>query len=492
MNLMWFRADFRLQDNPALHHAMSDGPTLAIFFITAQQWRQHKMSAAKQSLLLRQLQSLAEQLAQINVPLHILNCDTFAALPYAMAEFAQQCQISQVFCNTEYEVNEAACETEVRRTLQSLDISLQSFHDQCAIAPGKIKTLTGEDYKVFTPFKRAWLKAFEHSARPCWPKPKAQRPLVQNAKDNFASDLRALTAHRALLGKSTLDKPALETSTRSHSEAHWQTLWPAGEDEAQARLKRFCEQSIDTYHQYRDIPSLEGTSALSPYLALGIISARQCIDASAHFGALQQDSQQLGASTWLNELIWRDFYRHVMVAHPHICKFKPFKSATDQLPWRHDPKHFQAWCEGATGYPLVDAAMRQLAQTGWMHNRLRMVVAMFLCKHLFIDWRLGEAYFMEQLVDGDLASNNGGWQWSASTGVDAVPYFRIFNPTRQSQRFDPDGTFIRRYLAELAELDNKSIHQPNSFQAAQCNYPLPIVDHASAVAQTKSWFKALT
>jgi deoxyribodipyrimidine photo-lyase len=211
---------------------------------------------------------------------------------------------------------------------------------------------------------------------------------------------------------------------------------------------------------------------------------------SLNHGSLSEGQQ--GIATWINELIWREFYKHLLVDFPQLCRFKPFKPETDRLPWKQDSELFEAWKAGRTGFPIVDAAMRQLKQTAWMHNRLRMVVAMFLTKHLFIDWRLGEAYFMSMLVDGDLASNNGGWQWSASTGVDAVPYFRIFNPTRQSQRFDERGDFIRQYLPELSGLDNKSIHMPSAQQAKALAYPLPIVDHSAAVAQTKLWFKRLS
>jgi len=180
-----------------------------------------------------------------------------------------------------------------------------------------------------------------------------------------------------------------------------------------------------------------------------------------------------GAAVWISELAWRDFYRHIMACFPSLAQGSPFKSETALLQWRHDHEQFQAWCDGQTGYPLVDAAMRQLNETGWMHNRLRMVTAMFLTKHLFIDWRWGEAHFMRRLIDGDFAANNGGWQWSASTGTDAVPYFRVFNPVRQSERFDPQGVFIQRYVPELRGLSGKALHRPWPVDG----YPAPIVDH---------------
>jgi deoxyribodipyrimidine photo-lyase len=198
-----------------------------------------------------------------------------------------------------------------------------------------------------------------------------------------------------------------------------------------------------------------------------------------------------GERCWLNELAWRDFYRHILAAYPRVCKGRPFKLDTDKLPWQTNEDLYQAWCQGKTGVPIVDAAMRQLNATGWMHNRLRMIVAMFLTKHLMIDWRLGEAYFYSRLADADFASNNGGWQWSASTGVDAVPYFRIFNPYRQSERFDSQGAFVRKYIKELAHVEDRMIHQPSKEIALESGYPLPIVDLKLAAEKTKSLFKSL-
>ncbi len=269
-------------------------------------------------------------------------------------------------------------------------------------------------------------------------------------------------------------------------------MWPAGEDEAHDRLNNFIEHRVKGYANFRDIPSEDGTSGLSPYLAVGALTTTQCMQAAISLNEGSITGGHPGVSVWINELIWREFYRHLLDEYPRLSKAKPFKQDTDRLPWKHDTLLFQAWATGKTGYPIVDAAMRQLSETGWMHNRLRMITAMFLTKHLFIDWRWGEQFFMEHLVDGDLASNNGGWQWSASTGVDSVPYFRIFNPTRQSQRFDTSGDFIRRYVPELQSLDNQSIHQPSVQQALALDYPLPVVDHRASVEQTKRWFKQLS
>ncbi|HEX4939054.1 MAG TPA: FAD-binding domain-containing protein, partial [Candidatus Kapabacteria bacterium] len=213
----------------------------------------------------------------------------------------------------------------------------------------------------------------------------------------------------------------------------------------------------------------------------------QCLNATMTYR--HQHGSTKGVEQWISELGWRDFYKHVMVGWPHVCKHRPFRLETSHIPWRHDEGDFQRWCEGRTGFPLVDAAMRQLRQTGWMHNRLRMVVAMFLTKDLFIDWRWGERFFMQHLIDGDLSANNGGWQWSASTGNDAAPYFRIFNPVLQSERFDPKGNFIREYVPELRHIHDKSIHQPGASLFSE--YPAPMVDRRIVKNRVLSHFRDL-
>uniref|UniRef100_UPI002896DFC4 FAD-binding domain-containing protein n=1 Tax=Leclercia sp. TaxID=1898428 RepID=UPI002896DFC4 len=236
---------------------------------------------------------------------------------------------------------------------------------------------------------------------------------------------------------------------------------------------------------------IEGTSRLSACLALGVLSPRQCLH---RLLAEQPEALEGGpGAVWLNELIWRECYRHLMTYHPDLCKYRPFIRWTDNVEWQSDDVQLKAWQEGQTGYPIVDAAMRQLNETGWMHNRLRMITASFLVKDLLIDWRAGERYFISQLIDGDLAANNGGWQWAASTGTDAAPYFRIFNPTTQGQKFDSDGVFIRRWLPELATVPDKAIHDPWIWadkQGVTLAYPRPVVDHKQARVATLAAYEA--
>ncbi len=464
-NLYWFKSDLRVYDNPALKAATNDGSTVAVYCLTESQWDMHDVSPAKRSLILRQLALLADSLAELNIPLRVLDCSTFMSVPAALSELACQLGVSKLFFNREYEFNEQQCEQQVACAMEQLSVQVRQFDDQCVVKPGALLTKQGDMYKVFSAFRRVYLAQFTALARKL-----ENRPSVQ-ADTGIESDLKVLDA--------------MQYDTR------FDALWPAGEDEAHDRLNSFIEQHGKRYKDERDFPALDATSGLSAYLATGILTTGQCMQAAISMNEGSLDGRYEGMNTWVNELIWRDFYRHLLAAFPRLSKHKPFKAETDRLPWADDNDQLERWKQGKTGFPLVDAAMRQLQQTAWMHNRLRMVCAMFLTKHLLIDWRLGERYFMQTLVDGDLASNNGGWQWSASTGVDAVPYFRIFNPTRQSERFDPHGRFIKRYVPELAELGEKTIHDPKAADRQRLNYPLAMVDHAETVARTKALFKGL-
>lgn len=472
MNLVWFRSDLRIYDNPALHFSMKNGPSMAVYFLTSKQWHAHNMAPIKQDFILRQLATLHKQLEALNVPLVVINADDFSGVVPKIKKLINDYAIQQVFFNQEYEWNEAQLASQVSAQLGASGISVNVYHDQCLLSPGNIRNKQGDYYKVFTAFKNAYMVELNEQMRPLYPRPSAQQALT--IKSNISA-LESMQAEK-------------QPERNEPQKIIWQAVWPTDADYALSLLDEFIDEPIYHYHEERDIPNIQGTSKLSAYLSIGAISVRQCFQAAM---TIPNGLDNPGVKTWVTELIWRDFYRHIMHGFPEICRYKAFKIQTDQLPWKHDSRLFEAWCQGRTGYPIVDAAMRQLRETGWMHNRLRMITAMFLTKHLFIDWRLGEQFFMEHLIDGDLASNNGGWQWSASTGVDAVPYFRIFNPTRQSQRFDAQGDFIRQYVPELMALDSKSIHQPSLQQIQQCHYMSPVVDHKTAVAQTKKYFKQL-
>lgn len=480
LQLVWLRSDLRVHDNTALSQAAARGPVVAVVIPCYAQWMTHGHGANKLDFLRRGLHVLQQALAGHHIPLKVLDCDTFAEVPEALATLCTQLGVQALHFNDEYAVNERERDRLVRARLADSDIRLHRYTDMLAFTPGELLTGKGDYYGVFTPFSKRWHKEIDARRLAL-----NEAPPVQNAPRDAEGREISGDAIPALPDTLSVD---VEHGPSEPLEAE---RWPAGEDAAQERLERFMTFRARRYHEQRDLPATRGTSELSPYLALGMISARQCYAAVlAENGSLADGD--VGLTTWVNELIWREFYQHILVGFPRVNRHRPFQRHTEALQWRDDDAGFAAWCEGRTGYPIVDAAMRQLVETGWMHNRLRMVTAMFLTKHLLIDWRRGEAYFLAHLVDGELGANNGGWQWAASTGTDAAPYFRIFNPTTQGQRFDKDGDFIASFVPELADLPAKRRHQPTADDCHACGYPRPIVDHKAARQRALDAFKALT
>ena len=466
MKLVWLRNDLRLVDNPALHHACGEeGEVAALFVISPTQWQQHKMAPIRQQFLLAQVDELGQELAGLGIRLHLLSVETFAELPQALADLSRELGVTQLYANQAIEIDERRRDQAVSHCLVAQGVRTHWFNGCCVLPPGRVLTGSGEMFKVFTPFSRAWLKALEQEG---------------------------FVIHRAPAARGAAE-PWVSLLERGLRAPFHDPLWPVGEAEARRRLQLFLEQAVLDYGQSRDFPALAGTSTLSPYLAAGIISPRQCLAALQQQLGFRPQSKEQPGFVWLNELIWREFYRHLLVMVPTLSMNLPFKPETAALPWSWDPQAFAAWCEGRTGFPIVDAAMRCLKATGWMHNRLRMIVASFLTKDLHIHWRLGEDYFLSQLIDGDLAANNGGWQWAAGTGADAAPYFRVFNPTTQGQRFDPQGEFIRAWLPELADIPPALVHQPHEWLRRQgrLDYPAPMVDHAVARLTAIEMFRQL-
>ncbi len=457
--LVWLRNDLRTIDNSALHHAMQQGPTLALYILSPVQWQLHDEAAIKLDFRLRNLQQLAERLQLLNVPLIVTQCDLWQELPQRLPEFCRTWQVSSLHFNAEYGVNEQQRDRQCAEQLEAAGIRVYRHGDSCLFPPGSLRTQQEQMFQVFTAFKKACWQRLHAAPLRSLPPPVAQAPT------GIASQLQAIQPYLA-------HNPDRER------------LWPAGEDAAWQQLERFCRQDIHNYQQERNFPALDNTSRLSPALACGVLSVRSCWQRALLANQGEFDSGSEGVVAWLTELLWREFYQHLLALNPRLSKGEPFLESGKRIPWRNDPGQLHAWQQGRTGFPLIDAAMRQLAATGWMHNRLRMVVAMFFCKNLLLDWRLGERWFMQQLIDGDLAANNGGWQWCASTGTDAAPYFRVFNPVTQSQRFDPKGEFIRRWLPELAHLDDKQIHLPqHGHDLFSGSYPAPIVDLKSSRAR---------
>lgn len=466
-HLVWLRNDLRITDNRALHAACIDpsARVLAVFIATPQQWRQHEMAPRQAALIHASLRQLQLALAQKGIPLHCHQCEDFAASVDWLADYCERQRVSALFYNRQYEINERLRDQNLERRLAGR-VPCQSFDDSLLLPPGSVQTGGGEMYKVYTPFRQAFIRRLAESDQRCLPAPELRGDALPPPAVPAA-----------------FDYPVVAVGAD----------FPAGEAQALQRLRAFCREQVQDYLRQRDLPALVGTSGLSPYLAIGALSPRQCFNRLHSENPSVLEAPDSGAFGWLNELIWREFYRHLMVAYPTLCKHRPFIAWTDKVRWRNDPSQLQAWQRGETGYPIVDAAMRQLNETGWMHNRLRMISASFLVKDLLIDWRAGERYFMSRLLDGDLAANNGGWQWAASTGTDAAPYFRIFNPTTQGERFDPQGTFIRKWLPELADVPDNDIHQPQRWAEKQrqaLNYPLPVVDHQQARLETLAAFEA--
>ncbi|MDX1590078.1 MAG: FAD-binding domain-containing protein [Oleiphilaceae bacterium] len=463
--LVWLRNDLRLADNPALTRALAlsrekDESVALCYILTPAQWQSHDWGAPRTDLLLRCLESLSRDAAALGLPMHLLQAQTFRDGNQALLDLCQRLAIRQVHANEEYAVNERRRDRDLKKALRARDADLLIYRDQTVVPVNALKTGSGEPYAVFTPFSRQWRRWVEENPIQLLPAPAPQGP--------------ALTP-----------TPVPELASLRCERGHW---FAAGEQAAHRALEAFTREKMGQYKARRDFPAEPATSLLSPYLALGVLSGRQCLYQAQQIQATGQGGE--GAHTWITELCWRDFYVTILYHHPRVSRHRAYKTDTDSLPWNPPGEHFRAWCEGRTGIPLVDAAMRQLNQTGWMHNRLRMVTAMFLSKNLFIDWREGERYFMENLLDGYLASNNGGWQWSASTGTDAAPYFRIFNPVTQSERFDPKGDFIRHYVPEIAHLQGKAIHDPQRTGGVP-GYPAPIVDLKESRKEAIARFQTL-
>ena len=470
LQLMWLRTDLRVQDNTALAAAMANGPTVAVYLLSPAQWMIHDDAPSKVDFWLRNLNELSAELGKLNVPLLVRQADHWHEAASVIGELCQTLRVTQVHVNQEYGVHETRRDQAVAAALAAQDVGFSSHLDQLFFTPGSVLTKSGSYFQVYSQFRKVCYQRLHTQlpARVATPHPQAA---LQVTSDAIPSQIAGFATPSQTL----------------------RDLWPAGEVEAQRRLTAFADEQIDFYQTARDFPAQPGTSQLSAYLAAGVISPRQCLHAALAVNQGEFDTGSSGVVTWINELLWREFYKHILVGYPRVSMHRAFRPETEAVAWRDAPRELKAWQEGRTGFPIIDAAMRQLLETGWMHNRLRMIVAMFLTKNLLIDWREGERFFMRHLIDGDLAANNGGWQWSSSTGTDSAPYFRIFNPLSQSQKFDPDGRFIRHWIPELVGLNKSNIHNPAAMGGlfGIADYPAPIVDLSKSRARALAAFKSL-
>lgn len=457
--LVWFRRDLRVDDQAALYHALKSAKQVFCAFILDRDILDALPRADRRvEFILGALQVLDEDLRQLGGALIVRHGFASDEIPRLAVELGVQA----VFTNHDDEPQALKRDALVADLLQSLNVELHTSKDHVVFERREVMTAAGGPYGVFTPYKNAWLKKV----------------------DEFYLSSYPVDRHAASLAKSKLAHGIPRLEDIGFQPAGLIEHVGQGSRGAEALLADFL-QRIDEYDRRRDFPAVKGPSYLSVHLRFGTVSIRRL----ARIARELMESGEHGAEIWLSELIWRDFYHQVMHHHPHAmtAAFRPEYDAIEWETGKHADDLFAAWCSGTTGYPLVDAAMRQINQTGYMHNRLRMVVASFLTKDLGLDWRRGEAYFARQLLDFDLAANNGGWQWASSSGCDAQPHFRIFNPTSQSEKFDAEGRFIRRYCPELADLSAKAIHAPwerAPLEMQGRDYPRPIVDHGVARERT--------
>jgi deoxyribodipyrimidine photo-lyase len=468
-SICWFRTDLRIEDQPALSAAAASGSAIGLFIISEEQWAAHQDAPVKVDFWLRALKSLSHELATLNIPLKLLTIQRWKDIPFALLSFAKQQGATSIHCNREYGLNERNRDRASYKLLKEHGIELTGHLGTTLLEPGTIKTGGDSYYRVFTPFARACRSALEARPYALTPAPAKQVKLASVTTDPVPATL-------------------------AYCQNVSQTIregWPASEAEAHKRLEHFSDEAIYHYQRDRDIPSLPGTSTLSPYLAAGLVSAGQCLYRAMSCNQGETGTGKPGVTTWITELLWREFYQHLLHGYPELSKHQPMRPQTNAVLWRDAPDDFAAWTKAETGVPLIDAAMRQLLHTGWMHNRLRMVVAMYLTKNMLIDWRRGEAFFMRHLIDGELAANNGGWQWSASTGADSAPYFRVFNPISQSERFDPKGAFIKHWLPELTNVSPKEIHDPLPLTRSAIGYPMQRVDLRSSRLRAIEAFSSL-
>ena len=455
--LHWFRNDLRLDDNQALA-ALAERVEewLPVFVLDPSLLARNPLGLPRTRFLLDCLTSLGSELAARGIPLQILEGRPEVVIP-RLARDTRSRLVSWNQAPTPVgQRRDALVEAGLRRA----GIESISRRDHTVFGPEEIRTKTGGSYSVYTPYRNAWWDAWHRE-----PRAAMRRSLLP------ASPIPGFSAgSRSVLVRILPERTAPGDATRR--------LPRGGEKPARRRLSQFLSAAAACYAVDRDRPDRDGTSRLSPYLRFGAISVRRCFTEGLRV-AREEPASKAGVGKWLDELVWREFYHAVLAHSPHVLT-RSFRPEYDALAWVDDDEAFEAWKAGRTGYPFIDAGMRQLRATGWMHNRARMVVASFLTKDLLIDWRRGERYFFEALVDGDPASNNGGWQWAASTGTDAQPYFRIFNPVTQGERWDPEGRYVKRWVPELRGLSADRIHAPWLHGEPPKGYPRPIVDHGMA------------
>ncbi|KAJ3909876.1 DNA photolyase, FAD-binding/Cryptochrome [Lentinula edodes] len=535
----WMRmADLRISDNHALSLASAQAkkeeiPLIVLFVISPQDYKAHDRGPRRIDFTLRNLAIIRNSLAKLNIPLYTSTHNVRKTLPAAVLSLMQDWKCTNIYGNIEYEVDELRRDMEVCSLAKSKGVRAHFVHNKCIIEPGVVTTKENKAYSVYSPYQRKWISVLNDNQDQYLTEYPDPHPNVDGVReDTELSRLFECEVPEFVPGFEMEDDDKQTMAT----------VWPAGEEVALQILSLFlhtksrssqmgaanpvaegAESSdkasrIMKYGQDRDNADRDTTSRLSPYLSAGVISIRECVRATLKLQKSKKvdGSRDTGVGRWIQELAWRDFYTGILVFFPRVSMGRPYLEKFAAVEWeahqeagagggdvgkgyndddpdpvgqREDAEVLRRWKEGMTGVPVVDAAMRCIRQMGWVHNRFRMITAMYLTKDLMIDWRVGERYFMENLIDGDLASNNGGWQWSASTGVDPCPYFRIFNPYSQSIKVDPTGDFIREFVPELSKLRGPDLHNPSASVASKLGYPHPIISHEEGRQRALERFK---
>ena len=472
--LFWHRRDLRISDNIGLAAARQESPKIVgIFCLDRNILDQDDVAPARVTYMIGCLQKLQQHYSEAGSQLLIIQDEPSHGIP----KLATAIDAKAVFWNRDVEPYAKERDISVSKALEQAGIQVKNFWDQILHAPDDIRTGTGKPYTVYTPFWKKW-----HS-----------QPKAEPADTLPITNLELMTGLSAAEQEIANQAGAVETlPTAADLGFIWDNplIIEPGEDAAREKLEEFCEIAIYQYQEQRNFPANNGTSQLSAALKFGAIGIRTVWQATQIvMESCRSEEARTSIRTWQQEIAWREFYQHAMYNFPELAD-GPYRQAFKDFPWENDEKLFQAWCKGKTGYPIIDAAMRQLNQTGWMHNRCRMIVASFLTKDLIINWQWGEKYFMQKLIDGDLSANNGGWQWSASSGMDPKP-LRIFNPASQAQKFDPEGEYIRHWVPELRRVDTKLLLTGNisPIERRLLHYPDAIVDHNEQQRKFKELYK---
>lgn len=469
-SLFWFRRDLRLHDNKGLYYALKNSDSVACFFIFDKSILQDLVKKdIRVDFLWHTLKNLKEELIQLGSDLIILHDFPEKIIP----SLAKKYKAKSIFCNEDYEPYSRKRDNNINEELKLYNINFLEYKDHCIYSKSEIVNSQQQPYTIFSHYAKSWISKLN----------------IEDIKDYSSESLFYKFAKFKSKELIPIEHLGFEHTYISNSKIGFSNK------EAISLFNYFKEKKIKNYKTLRDFPSISGCSYLSVHNRFGTISLRYLLRELTIFKETNLDSIE-GVDSWINELIWRDFYFQLLYNFPHVAH-EPFKIEFNNFPWENDMTKFQKWCEGETGFPLIDSAMKNLNRTGYMHNRLRMVVSSFLTKHLLVDYRFGEQYFAAKLLDFDLSANNGGWQWAASTGCDSQPYMRLFNPILQSEKFDPQLKFIKKNLPIFSLIDNKYIHNPNEFKQELkslgiilgIDYPEPIVNHKIAREKTLLLFK---